>query len=345
MKKWIIVVGILVVGAGGGSWYYLNEKSQSTTAQASTMQFSTATVQKGKLEVRVSGSGNITSVTDTDITETAVGTKTVDEVLVAAGTTVASGQELVSFTDGTYLTAPAAGMITAMNVVADDKVQEGKAVAHIKNYSDLQTVVGVDELDISKVKVGQGANISVSAFADQTFTGTVTAIANEGTVSNGVSTFDVTVHFDKSDNLKIGMTAEASILTDSKDNALYVPVSAVHKNGNEKFVLLSQSSGLANASTQGQEQSGQPGQARRQGARVQTVVQTGISNDNYVEITSGLTEGQQVVMPTVKTSSNANGTGGMMMGGFGGGFGNQMGGQGNRSWRQQGMSTNRGGAN
>ncbi|GAA3330450.1 hypothetical protein GCM10020331_083060 [Ectobacillus funiculus] len=82
------------------------------------------------------------------------------------------------------------------------KYKKEKVVAHITNYNDLQVVVGVDELDISKVAVGQTATVAVSAFEDTDYTGTVTAVANEGTASNGVSTFDVTVHLDKSDNLK-----------------------------------------------------------------------------------------------------------------------------------------------
>lgn len=303
MKKWIIVIVLLVGAVGGGVWYFL--KGSSTPVQA--VQASTATVQKGKIEVHVSGSGTLESVTNADIT--AEVSDTVDEVLVAAGDVVAAGQELVTFTgDSDPITAPAAGTITAMNVVADDKVQEGKVVAHITNYSDLQVVVGVDELDISKVAVGQTAMVSVSAFPDTDYTGTITAVASEGTSSNGVSTFNVTVHLDKSDNLKIGMTAEASILTQSKDGVLYVPIEAVRTQGDQKFVLTGEAASQSSDDT-----------STRTSASQKTV-KTGIGNDTYVEITEGLTEGEIVQLPAVKSSSSTNAQQGqgMMMGGLGG---------------------------
>ncbi|GAA3330452.1 hypothetical protein GCM10020331_083070 [Ectobacillus funiculus] len=78
------------------------------------------------MEVHVSGSGSLESVTNADIT--AAASDTVDEVLVSAGDVVAAGQELVTFTGDTDpITAPAAGTITAINVAAGDKVQEGKS--------------------------------------------------------------------------------------------------------------------------------------------------------------------------------------------------------------------------
>ncbi len=307
MKKWIVIIILLVGAVGGGTWYFL--KGSSTPVQA--VQASTATVQKGKIEVHVSGSGTLESVTNSDITAEAA--DTVDEVLVAAGDVVAAGQELVTFTGDTDpITAPAAGTITAINVAADDKVQEGNVVAHITNYSDLQVVVGVDELDISKIAVGQTATIAVSAFEDTDYTGTVTAVANEGTSSNGVSTFNVTVHLDKSDNLKIGMTAEASILTQSKDGVLYVPIEAVRTRGDQKFVLTGEASTTASEASSN---------TNTQAAASQKTVQTGISNDTYVEITEGLAEGETVQLPAVKSSSSTNAQQGqgMMMGGFGGG--------------------------
>lgn len=317
LKKWIVIIILLVGAVGGGTWYFF--KGSSTPVQA--VQASTATVQKGKMEVHVSGSGSLESVTNADIT--AAASDTVDEVLVSAGDVVAAGQELVTFTGDTDpITAPAAGTITAINVAAGDKVQEGKVVAHVTNYNDLQVVVGVDELDISKVAVGQTATVAVSAFEDTEYTGTVTAVANEGTASNGVSTFNVTVHLDKSDNLKIGMTAEASILTQSKDGVLYVPIEAVRTRGDQKFVLTGEASTTASESS---------GNANTQAAASQKTVQTGISNDTYVEITEGLTEGETVQLPAVRSSSSTNAQQGqgMMMGGFGG--------NGNMSGRSSGM--------
>jgi multidrug efflux pump subunit AcrA (membrane-fusion protein) len=295
MKKWIIIIiTVLIIGFAGYQWY-----SHNTSTQQATTQTRTASVQKGKLEVKVSGSGIVQPVTSEDIKST-IDNNAIDAVLVSAGETVTKGESLITFTDGSDpITAPADGMITSISVSAGQRVTIGQAVAHITNYSDLQTVVKVDELDVPKVKTGQTASITVSAYSDKTFTGTVTAVSNEGSTSNGVSTFDVTVHIDKPDNLKVGMSTEASILTDSKENALYVPVDAVHTANNEKYVIvMSAGSGDQTSTSQ------------------QVTVKTGLSNDENVEITEGVTEGQTVQLPqlTTSTSTSNNKQGGMMQG-------------------------------
>src|SRR5690606_24526049 len=107
----------------------------------------------------------------------------------------------------------------------------------------LQIVVGVDELDISKVKVGQPASILVEALPDQKFTGKVTEIAQEGTATSGVATFDVTIMLDDSTNLRAGMSAEATIIVEQKADALYLPIEAVQSIGGRYFVMVRSAEG------------------------------------------------------------------------------------------------------
>jgi len=317
MKKWILIVfGVVVVGLVGFQWYNTKTKAQQVTKQTRT-----ALVQQGKLEVKISGSGTVQPVTSEDIKST-LNNNEIDEVLVSVGEEVKSGEELITFTDGSDpITAPAAGVVTTLAVTAGERVTTGQVVAHLTNYQDLQTVVQVDELDISKIKKDQTVSLKVNAFPDQAYTGKVTAIANEGTSTNGVSSFDVTVHFDKSDNLKVGMSTEASILTASKDNALYVPVDAVHTLNNQKYVILASTS--TDNQTSGTEQK---------------TVKTGLANEDYVEITEGVTEGETIQLPQLATStSSSNNARGMQGGGFGG-MG-QLGGT-NRNFRNGGGQGN-----
>src|SRR3954470_3016553 len=220
MKKWIwILVSVVVIGFVGFQYY--KSKTVSTEAAAQTR---TAVVQQGKLEVKISGSGTVEPVTSEDIKST-IDNDEIDEVLVSAGDTVSEGDELITFTDDSDpITAPADGKITTISVTDGERVTNGQVVAHLTDYKNLQTVVQVDELDITKIKKKQTVSLTVSAYPDSTFTGKVTEIAAEGTSANGTSTFDVTIHIDKPTNLKVGMSTEASILTQSKENALYVPV-------------------------------------------------------------------------------------------------------------------------
>lgn len=328
MKKWIfIIIGVIVIGFVGYKWF----SSKSTAQQQMSSQIRTASVQKGKLQVYVTGSGTVSPVTSEDILAPS-NNNSIDQVLVSTNESVKKGEDLITFTDGSDpIIAPADGVITTISVAAGERVNAGQAVAHLTNYSILQTVVQIDELDIPKVKVGQPVTVKINAYPDQSYTGTVSAIANEGTSTNGVSTFDVTIQLGNIQNLKVGMSTEASILTASKDNALYVPIEAVHSRGSQKFVILGSSNSNQNSNQNG-----------FGGIQMQPV-ETGLTNDNFVEITKGLSEGETVRLPqlAINSSSAMSGRGGFMMGGFGGGGGMYRGGSfggGSRNGMGQGGS-------
>lgn len=315
MKKWIyIALGVLVAGFVGYQWY-----ASKTNAQTTTAKVRTAVVQEGKLEVKISGSGTVQPVTSEDIKST-IDNNEIDEVLASAGEDVKKGDELITFTDGSDpITAPADGIVTTLAVTAGERVTSGQVVAHLTNYKDLQTVVQIDELDIPKIKTGQTVSLKVNAFSDQTYTGKVTTVSAEGTSTNGVSTFDVTIHIDKPDNLKVGMSTEASILTASKENALYVPLDAIYTSNNQKYVIITSSDTTdQNSGTE------------------QKTVKTGLANEDYVEITEGVAAGETVQLPQLATGSSTNNSQRMMQGG---GFGSGMGGFSNMG----GMNRNGGG--
>ncbi|MDY0394074.1 hypothetical protein RWE15_05760 [Virgibacillus halophilus] len=87
------------------------------------------------------------------------------------------------------------------------------------------------------------------------------------------------------------MSTEASILTESAEDALYVPVEAVHTSGDQKYVVLADGEKDSDAAESN---------AGRATSRIE--VETGIYNDTYVEITSGLEAGQKVQLPTIERS-------------------------------------------
>lgn len=299
MKKLIwIIISVLMIGFVGFQYY----KSKTISTEA-TAQMRTAVVQQGKLEVKISGSGTVAPVTSEDIKATEDNNE-IDEVLVSVGEIVSEGDVLVTFTDDSDpITAPSDGTITTVSVKEGERVTNGQVVAHLTDYKNLQTVVQVDELDITKIKKKQTVSLTVSAYPDTTFTGKVTAIAAEGTSANGTSTFDVTIHIDKPKNLKVGMSTEASILTESKENALYVPVDGVYTSNNEKYVIVSSASTSTDSTVNTSQQK---------------AVKTGISTEDFVEITEGVTVGETIQLPELATSNSSATSQGMMRGGMGG---------------------------
>jgi len=231
------------------------------------------------------------------------------------------------------ITAPIDGMLATFSLAVGDNIggqnsSSSSSLGEVVDYDHLQIVVGIDELDISKVKLGQPATILVEALPNQPFTGKVTSIAEEGTATSGVAAFDVTVTLDDIANLKAGMSAEATIIVEQKADALYLPIEAVQSLGNRYFVMVpsTEPQGTATeepAATENPQRQSRTAASELQSGVKRVAVEVGIHNEDFIEIVSGLQEGEFVVVPTVAgNSSNQNsfgGAGGFGAGGFGGG--------------------------
>ncbi|MCI1882419.1 MAG: HlyD family efflux transporter periplasmic adaptor subunit [Sporolactobacillus sp.] len=331
MKKlWIILLVVILAAAGGLTWFLTRDRSASAQ-----VLYTTTTVRKGTISSDVNGSGQLKAAVDEDIVADADdASKTIDTVKVSADDTVDKGDTLLTFTDGSTLTAPHDGTITKVNVYEGDRITAGRALMHLTNYADLNAVIQIDELDITKVKKGQNVSIDISAYPNKTFSGKVTSIAQTGTNTNGVSTFDVTVHLSKSSGLKPGMTANANIILQKKSNVLYLPSGAVHQSGNRYYVYLSSGTSASSEERNGFAGNTGMGMDQKRGRTVE--VKTGMHNDESIEITSGLKEGQSVQVAAISRRSSTSGSqsqsgsqSGQMMGPSGSG-GQGTGGQGFR---------------
>jgi HlyD family secretion protein len=231
--------------------------------------------------------------------------------------------------DSSTVTAPISGIVSALNYKTGDSVQNGKAIATITDLTKLQVVVPVDELDISKVKLNQSCNIKIDALSDKTYTGKVTKIANIGTASNSVTTYDVTVALDNVDSIRIGMTANVTVVVNSKADAIVVPLDAVTTRNGKSYVMTALPSGATaagfgyrNQSSSAAGSNSTTGKTTNSGTSSQginnflTEVTLGIQNETQAEIVSGLTEGQTVYAKAT-TSSSTTATTTKNQGGFG----------------------------
>ncbi|MDP4143631.1 MAG: efflux RND transporter periplasmic adaptor subunit [Bacillota bacterium] len=268
------------------------------------------------------------------------------------------------------VTAPIGGVITTVNNSNGDSVDSSKSVLSIVDMNSIKVKVSVDELDIAKVAIGQKATIKFDAIKNKTYEGSVETIAETGTTSNNVTTYDVVVSVKDPTGIKLGMNANVTIAVESKDNALVIPAEALIERNGQKYVRVEDSSSTNNTSNSNNQtnsqsnnnnqsstsaQQGKTSYGMRNGASISTgtnsklvAIKTGMETQNYIEVTEGVTEGQKVLvqLPQVSSSTSSNnkssfggGFGGGDMGGFGGG---QMGGgqgfQGGGSNRSSGSS-------
>lgn len=197
-------------------------------------------------------------------------------------------------------------------------------VLTIVDPSTMKVKVAVDELDIAKVKEGQKAEIKFDSIADKVFDGAVESIAQTGTSSNNVTTYDVVVSIANPGDIKIGMNANVNILVDSKDDALTIPSQALVEKDGKEYVQVTNSNGNTTSSTSGSLDNGKLVQ-----------IKTGLENENYVEVVDGITEGQKILVALPKstsatnTNTNTNSRNSLGGSGFGGGgFGGFSGGSG-----------------
>lgn len=190
------------------------------------------------------------------------------------------------------ITAPISGTVIEKNFKAGDKVDgvSSGTLAVIYDLSCLTMEMNVSELDIGKVAVGQTVEITANALPGEIFTGTVEKVSINGTTTNGFTNYPVTISVTDYGNLKPGMNVSATILCDTVKNALCVPVAAVER-GNTVLVpgagaLNEDGSAVADPSL----------------LKEQAVV-LGRSDAEYIEITSGLSEGDTVAF--LDPSANA----------------------------------------
>ena len=309
--KWIIslVIAVVVIGIGVSANFFLNK--EEPTAQAGITTQNTV-AQTGNVEVAISGTGNISTINKETLT--AGRNATVEEVLVAVGDTVEEGDELITFEDDALdpIIAPFSGEITTLNAEAEMNINMGTELIEVTDYTNLEMIVNVDELDISSVQVGQTAVIDVNALSDKDFTGEVTSVAKEASSSteSSVATYEVHVKITDATDIKVGMTAEATITTDHKENVLTLPIEAVQTEGDTHYVLIpSEDSTTQQASTEEMDSS--------QNATRQNI-EIGLQNTDTVEIISGLSEGDEVLIPTFVSTSEDEQSNMMIRGGMGG---------------------------
>lgn len=180
----------------------------------------------------------------------------------------------------------------------------GGTAAVIVNYSKMQVVLPIDELDINKVEIGTPVKITAEALPGEIFSGTVEKIADQGKSQNNVSTFDVTITTEKVHGLKAGMTVDAEIIAAHRQDVLLLPMAAIQYNNDKSFVMTVQGD-------YGDRQNETKDNRKQPSAMVE--VKTGLSNGEYIEILSGINEGDRVMVPSSGNGSNSSrGFGGQM---------------------------------
>ena len=161
------------------------------------------------------------------------------------------------------------------------------AAFSIASATEASVSINVDELDILSVKEGQTATVTLDALDGQEFEGTITEVSNEASSGNSSAKYPVTITFEKTEDMLLGMSASATIHVNEAEDAVLIPVDALQEKGDSTFVYTKKDS---DGNLSGEVE-----------------VETGISNGSQVEITSGLEEGDTVYYLKAESSDTNSG--------------------------------------
>lgn len=196
-----------------------------------------------------------------------------------------------------YIRAPFSGIVAKVNVKKGDSVSVGTPIATLITKQKIAEI-SLNEVDITKVKIGQKAMLTFDAIPDLTVTGQIAEVDTVGTVSQGVVTYTAKVNFDTGDErVKTAMSVSATIVTEVKPNVLLVPNSAVKSQGKINYVEVVDGSDYDVAFIKKSSGTILKNPPRRQN------VEIGSSNDEFAEILSGLKEGDIIVIRTIQENS------------------------------------------
>lgn len=194
------------------------------------------------------------------------------------------------------VTAPEDGIVSSIVTPSAAEAEAHSTLASLYVGDQKEMVVSVDELDIINVQVGQNADIAMDALTDKTYSAVVSKVSQIGTPNGGVTVYNVTLTIDGDENLKFGMNGTATIRIEEVNDVLLVPLTALNTSRGESYVWL-----------QSDDASGdEPG--------VRTTVETGLSDENYAQVLSGLNEGDVVLITREASSSTDSRDGGFDFG-------------------------------
>ncbi|CQR71858.1 Macrolide export protein MacA [Sporomusa ovata DSM 2662] len=200
----------------------------------------------------------------------------------------ANYDEVMSKLDDTIIVSPMAGSVIGKPLSAGELVAQGvnnpTVILTVADMSKMQIEANIDQTDIGKIALGQKVTFTVDAYPGKEFSGIVTTISRKAVVSGNVTYYPVTIDVTNAENLlNPGMVARVSVIVSERQGVLTLPLSAIRSDKTGKYVVV--------AGPNGQTQN--------------VPVKTGNTGDDRVEIISGLSAGDKVVVSQIKTQSQA----------------------------------------
>ena len=197
-------------------------------------------------------------------------------ILVEEEDIVKKGEKIVKYTNGKYLTAPYDLVIVSTSLPNKGKKASSSNYIEVSNIQNVIVNISINESEIPNISTGDNVEIVLTSDSSKKYNGEISKISSVGTYSSSGSTFQAIVSLKNDGNIKVGMSVSCTINIEEHKDVLVVPIGAVQINGDRRYVIV----------VDGNETK-------------EVDVATGLSDDTYVEIKSGLTTNDTVRVVTV----------------------------------------------
>lgn len=277
--KKLIVITILIVIVGTTTFFIGKQIGLNTDTSTTSTKIEEIVVGKETINKTLTSSGEIKTASTEKIE---LSTSYYFETMcVEEDDTVKKGENILKYTNGTYLTAPYDLVVTSYSVPATKTKATSSNYVEVQNLENLVVSLNISENEISNLSLDKNVDISLTSDSSKKYTGKISKIDSIGTYSSSGTTFPVEVSIENDGNIKIGMSVSCTINIEELKDVLAVPIDGVQINGDRKYVIVV-----------------------KDGQTAEVEIETGLANDKYVEVKSGLSEGETIqVITTTKQNT------------------------------------------
>ena len=211
----------------------------------------------------------------------------ISDILVKEGDIVKTGDVLIKTAAGDSIISKINGEVAGISVEENAQVMVGTTLLEIVDYNDLEIKVKVDEYDISALTTGKTATVKIGAI-DKEIKGTISSLSKEGQVVSGITYFMAAIDLEKDEGLKIGMSAEITLLRNEATGVVTLPMAAISFDYNNNPYVFKQD---------------------KNGKTVKIAITTGINDGTTAEVKSGVLSGETILYTRASTSTTNMGFG------------------------------------
>lgn len=275
LKKILFTLIVLLLLAAAGFYGYTLLK------QEYAVTYDSYTATTGSISNALSFSGNL-SLVDSKV-YTAESSATVRTLYVAAGDPVSAGDKLVRLSNGETVSAEFDGRVNAVSVAEGDEVTAGTNLVQVADFEHMKVTLRVDEYDIADVSIGERCVITATA-TERSFESEIAEIDYISSSGSSVAYYSAVAYVTVDDGIYPGMQVSVSVPQQEATDVVILKADAISfDETNQAFVWKKDNAGELE----------------------QVMIETGVSNGNYVEIVSGLSDGDEVFVESEEEVESA----------------------------------------